>query len=78
MIKVIFEKDEINKDIFYQATGMKKTKAGVIQKIPGSAAKYFENFEMGHVYPLLKTHKLTPEQVLQCTVEDIPIRLVQA
>ena len=33
---------------------------------------------MGYVYPLLKTHKLTPDQILKCTVDEIPIRLVQA
>ena len=32
----------------------------------------------GYVYPLLKTHKIEKEELPNCELKDIPIRLVQA
>ncbi len=78
LAKEIYMEEELDEELFYQATGMKKSKSGNIQKKPGSCAKYFENFELSYVYPLLKTHKLTPQAVEACAMEEIPVRLVQA
>ena len=32
----------------------------------------------GYIYPLWKTHKLSPNQLKDCDITDIPIRIVQA
>ena len=78
MIKDLYYNDAINEELLYQSTGLIKTKTGRIMKMPGPEAKYFDNFDLGYVYVLVKTHKMKPEQLVSCNVHDIPVRLVQA
>ena len=54
------------------------TTATTIQRATGNQAKYFSNELLGYVYPLFKTHKLQPEEIENCRIEEIPIRLVQS
>ena len=69
MVKKLYTNGDIGKELFYQTTGMIKTASGSIQRISGTQAKYFANKEMGYVYPLLKTHKLNPEDIENVTLK---------
>ena len=74
----IFEKSIIDDNLLFKTTGLKKTKSGGFRKISGIKAKYFANDNCGYIYPLWKTHKLTPETLKNCNLNDIPTRTVQA
>ena len=40
---------------------MKRRKSGALKKVSGTSAKYFANNNCGYIYPLRKTHKITPD-----------------
>ena len=74
----MWEKSIIDDNLLFKTTGLKKTKPGSLRKISGIKAKYFANDSCGYIYPLWKTHKLTPETLKKCNINDIPTRIVQA
>ena len=49
----------VDENLLFLTTGMKKTKTGVLRKVSGPSAKYFDNNNYGYIYPLWKTHKIT-------------------
>ena len=58
------ENNIIDKSIVYKITGITRTKLATFRKAPSSTAKFFLSMNCGYIYPLLKTHKLSPEQYL--------------
>ena len=78
MVMKLYKSGDIDEDLLYHATGWKKNKNGVMQKITGTSAKHFANLSPGYVYPLFKTHKLGESEVEKTPVHAIPVRLVQS
>ena len=74
----LYKCDVIDEDLLYRSVGINAQDNGETRRTSGTKAKYFSNMDAGYVYPLLKTHKLKPEEVDQCNVQDIPVRLVQS
>ena len=72
------ENNIIDEDMLYRTTGIIRTKTGNFSKATGSKAKYFSNMNCGYIYPLWKTHKMSPEKLKECAINDIPVRIVQA
>ena len=72
------ENNIIDEDMLYRTTGIIRTKTGNFNKATGSKAKYFSNMNCGYIYPLWKTHKMSPDKLKECTINDIPVRIVQA
>ena len=68
------ENNIIDEDMLYRTTGTIRTKLGNFSKATGSKAKYFSNMNCGYIYPLWKTHKLSPEKLKECVINDIPVR----
>ena len=48
------------------------------QNIPGNMAKHFVCNTPGYVYPLFKTHKVTPDSLNNISIFDLPTRLLQS
>nr|CAB3263301.1 uncharacterized protein LOC108950347 [Phallusia mammillata] len=67
----------ISETLLFHTIGCKEY-SGCLRKVPGPSAKYFSNTQPAYVYPLFKTHKLTPEQLRTCSIDRIPIRLLQS
>lgn len=79
LVVKIYKQDLITENLMYLTTGIKRRKLSEkLQKYGGPSAKYFKNMNTGYVYPLLKTHKLKKDQLTLCSIDQIPIRLVQA
>ena len=78
IIMSLCENNIIDEDMLYRTTGIIRTKLGYFSKATGSKAKYFSNTNCGYIYPLWKTHKLSPEKLKECVIDDIPVRIVQA
>ena len=81
MIKIVIKMWEINtidNNLLYKTTSIKQTPSGNLKKCIGSTAKCFANQNCGFIYPLWKTHKLSPEQLKQYALKQIPTRVVQA
>ena len=74
----MWEMKFIDNNLLYRTSGFKQTPAGNLRKCSGSTAKYFANENCGFIYPLWKTHKLSPERLKQCNITEIPIRVVQS
>ena len=74
----LFYANIIGDDLLYGATGFKVNSNNEVKRVTGPKAKYFSNMDLGYVYPLFKTHKLNPEAVQNCKIDEIPIRLVQS
>ena len=74
----MWENKSIDNDLLYRTSGYKKAPSGNLRKCTGSTAKYFANENCGFIYPLWKTHKLSPEELRHCNITEIPIRVVQA
>ena len=55
-----------------------KCKNNVYRKVNGASAKYFRCNTPAYAYPLFKTHKLTPENLLNVDIKEIPVRLLQS
>ena len=74
----MWKKNYLDDNLLFITTGMKKTKTGILRKVSGPSAKYFANNNCGYIYPLWKTHKLSPDNLKTCSIFDIPTRIVQA
>ena len=55
-----------------------KCKNNAYRKVNGASAKYFRCNTPAYAYPLFKTHKLTPENLLNVDIKEIPVRLLQS
>ena len=51
---------------------------GNYRKIPGPIAKHFACNQPAYAYPLFKTHKISPNDLQDISVFDIPVRLLQS
>ena len=60
-----------------QVTGI-KCKSNSYRKVNGASAKFFGCNTPAYAYPLFKTHKLSPENLLNVDIKDIPVRLLQS
>ena len=68
---------ELKDELLLPITGM-KCKNNAYRKFNGASAKYFRCNTPAYVYPLFKTHKLTPENVLNIDIKEIPVCLLQS
>ena len=67
----------IDDDMPYRTGGV-KLQNGVYRHVQGSSSKYFCNYVPAYAYLLIKTHKLTQDQLQTCSIFDIPVRLLQS
>ena len=72
------ENNIIDENILYWTTGITRTNSGTLRKATDSSAKLFSNMNCRYNYLLRKTYKLPPEQLKECNINYIPIRIVQA
>ena len=68
----------IDDQMLKHATGIKYYECRGYQTNPAPVAKLFSFNRPGYIYPLYKTHKLTPDAFRNVSVFDIPIRLLQS
>ena len=79
----------IDDDLLKHISGIKKydtaykrisdpKQRGNYRKIPGSIAKHFACNQPAYAYPLFKTHKISPNDLLDISVFGIPVRLLQS
>jgi len=68
---------ELKDELLLPITGM-KCKNNAYRKVSGASAKYFRCNTPAYAYPLSKTHKLTPETLLNVDIKEIPVRLLQS
>jgi len=68
---------ELKDELLLPITGM-KCKNNTYRKVNGASAKYFRCDTPVYSYPLFKTHKLTPENLLNVDIKEIPVRLLQS
>ena len=68
---------ELKDELLQPITGM-KCKNNAYCKVNGAWAKYFHCNAPAYAYPLFKTHKLTPETLLNVDIKEIPVRLLQS
>ena len=78
MILELHESGDVDEEMLYCATGIKRNKNNKLCRMTGPQAKHFANLETGYTYPLFKTHKLNVEQVMETNIKEIPVRLVQS
>ena len=57
----MWEKNYLDDNLLFLTTGMKKVKTGGLRKVSGPLAKHFANNSCGYIYPLYKTHKISPD-----------------
>jgi len=67
----------VNDELLLHVTG-KKSKSNSYRKVSGALAKFFCCNTPAYAYPLFKTHKLSPENLLNVYIKDIPLRLLQS
>ena len=68
---------ELKDELLLPITGI-KCKNNAYHKVNGASAKYFRCNTPVYTYPLLKTHKLTPENLLNVDIKEIPVHLLQS
>ena len=68
---------ELKDELLLPITGM-KCKNNAYHKVNGTSAKYFRCNTPAYAYPLFKTHKLTPENLLNVDIKEILVRLLQS
>ena len=68
---------ELKDELLLPITGM-KCKNNTCRKVNGASAKYVRCNTPAYAYPLFKTHKLTPENLLNVDIKEIPVRLLQS
>jgi len=68
---------ELKDELLLPITGM-KCKNNAYRKVNGTSAKYFRCNTPAYAYPLFKTHKLTPDNLLNVDIKEIPVRLLQS
>jgi len=69
--------EELKDELLLPITGM-KCENNAYRKNNGASAKYFRCNTPAYAYPLFKTHKLTPENLWNVDIKDIPVRLLQS
>ena len=74
----MWEKNYLDDNLLFLTTGIKKVKTGGLRKVSGPSAKHFANNSCGYIYPLYKTHKISPDTLKTCSINKIPTRIVQA
>ena len=74
----MWEMKFIDNNLLYRTSGFKQTPARNLRKCTGSTSKYFDNENCEFIYPLWKTHKLSPERINEFNLTEIPIRVVQS
>jgi len=68
---------ELKDELLLPMTGM-KCKNNAYRKVNGASAKYFRCNTPAYAYPLFKTHKLTPENLLNVDIKEMPVGLLQS
>ena len=68
---------ELKDELLLPITGM-KCRNNAHRKVNGASAKYFRCNTPTYAYPLFKTHKLTPANLLNVAIKEIPVRLLQS
>jgi len=68
---------ELKDELLLPITGM-KCKNNAFRKVNSASAKYFRCNTPACDYPLFKTHHLTPENLLNLDIKEIPVRLLQS
>ena len=68
---------ELKDELLLPITGT-KCKNNAYRKVNGASAKYFRCNIPAYAYPLFKTHKRTPENLLNVDIKEIPVRLLQS
>ena len=79
----------IDDDLLKHISGIKKydtaykrisdpEQRGNYRKIPGPIAKHFACNQPAYAYPLFKTHKISPNDLQDISVFEIPVRLLQS
>jgi len=67
----------VNDELLLHVTGI-KCKSNSYRKVNGALAKFFCCNTPAYAYPLFKTHKLSPENLLNADIKDISVRLLQS
>ena len=72
MVVELLKKELITEDLLCLTTGMVKGRKathledeGRLRKNGGHSAKFLKNTNTGYIYPLIKTHKLNKNDLLQ-------------
>jgi len=73
LVVKLHAKGELKDELLLPITGM-KCKNNAYRKVNGASAKYFRCSTPAYTYPLFKTHKLTPENLLNVDIKEIPVR----
>ena len=68
---------ELKDELLLPITGM-KCENNPYRKVNGWSAKYFRCNTPAYAYPLFKTHKLTPENLLNVDIKEIPVCALQS
>jgi len=68
---------ELKDELLLPITGM-KCKNNAYRKVNDASAKYFRCNTPAYAYPLFRTHKLTPENLLNVDNKEIPVPLLQS
>jgi len=77
LVVKLHAKGELMDELLLPITGMKREN-NAYRKVNGASAKYFRCNTPAYAYPLFKTHKLTPENLLEVDIKEIPVRLLQS
>ena len=67
----------VSDEMLLHATGMKWKNTSYHKKINGASAIFYRCNTLSYVYPLFKTHKLTPESLFDVVINCIPVRSLQ-
>ena len=67
----------VNDELLLHVTGI-KCKSNSYRKVNGTSAKFFCCNIPANAYPLFKTHKLSPENLLNVDIKDIPVHLLKS
>jgi len=65
--------DAMNDELLLQLIGM-KCKGNSFHKVNGALRNVFRCSTPAYAHPLFKTQKLTPENLLNVNIKDIPVR----
>ena len=67
----------VNDELLLHVIGL-KCKSNSYRKVNGALAKFFPCDTPVYAYPVFKTCKLTPENLLNVDIKDIPVRLLKS
>ena len=77
MVKTLHKENVLDDEMLMKVVGM-NYKYQRYSKITGALAKYFKCSEPAYAYPLFKTHKIKPEELVNTNIFDIPTILLQS